>query len=349
MMVWALADGQVSLIESSSLVSVYFLYVGMMCFNEHIVNYLRDAENRRSENESVRSLELKKVTPFAKFNFNPLLSPTNRPAYFRRTKKTRKTKRGQVKAILSKAKAKAKTKGGKIFRSLSGRSPTSRSPAEKPVYQEPEEYMVKPAPEPEEEEEETTCLGTVMTIISWPLAFSMELTIPDCRKEAWAKWYFGTFTMSIMWIGVLSFLMIDFAARAGCILEVPEFLMGLTVLAAGTSVPDALSSILVARNGQGNMAVCNVLGSNVFNILLGLGLPWMIASLLDNGVPYAAGGGNIIEPTIILFGYLIAFVLILMVFDWKLSPGLGWLLLFLQVLYTSWNIGRNYGLIPLPL
>ena len=69
----------------------------------------------------------------------------------------------------------------------------------------------------------------------------------------------------------------DFAARAGCILGVPEFLMGLTVLAAGTSVPDALSSILVARNGQGNMAVCNVLGSNVFNILLGLGLPWLVS------------------------------------------------------------------------
>ena len=105
--------------------------------------------------------------------------------------------------------------------------------------------------------------------------------------------------MSIMWIGLLSFIMVDLASRvrgayitkyvcvhaytlssppgrpcdtyvhimvtcspslpkAGCILGVPEFLMGLTVLAAGTSVPDALSSVLVARNGQGNMAVCNV-------------------------------------------------------------------------------------------
>ena len=68
------------------------------------------------------------------------------------------------------------------------------------------------------------------------------------------------------------------------------------VLAIGTSVPDALSSVLVgiirsghgndklicpvyfqvAKNGQGDMAVSNALGSNVFNIFLGLGLPWCV-------------------------------------------------------------------------
>ena len=52
--------------------------------------------------------------------------------------------------------------------------------------------------------------------------------------------------------------------------------MGLVVISAGTSVPDALASIFVAKNGQGDMAVSNVLGSNVFNIFLGLGLPWLI-------------------------------------------------------------------------
>lgn len=65
----------------------------------------------------------------------------------------------------------------------------------------------------------------------------------------------ATFTMSIVWIGILSFIMVDFGARAGCVLGVPGLVMGLVVLAAGTSVPDALSSVLVARLGQGDMAV----------------------------------------------------------------------------------------------
>jgi K+-dependent Na+/Ca+ exchanger-like protein len=337
MMVWAMADGQVSLLESTSLVSVYFLYVGTMMVNERIVDFLRRAEVRASARASFRASELK-VTPFAKLN--PLLSPQNRPAHFRRTSIARKVKQEQVKSMLVTALTvnRAKTK---LLRSLSSRSSGLIGDGSTPPP--------KPTAEPAEDDEESTCLGRIIDIISWPLAFSMELTIPDCRKEEWEEWYFATFTMSIMWIGILSFLMIDFAARAGCILQIPEFLMGLTVLAAGTSVPDALSSVLVARNGQGNMAVCNVLGSNVFNILLGLGFPWMIASLLAEGEPYPTGSGNIIEPTIILFGYLIAFVLILMLFNWKLTPGLGYLLLFGQVCYTGWNIGRNYGLIPLDL
>ena len=116
--------------------------------------------------------------------------------------------------------------------------------------------------------------------------------------------------------------------------------MGLTVLAAGTSVPDALSSVLVARNGQGNMAVCNVLGSNVFNILLGLGLPWLIAASMA-GEPYVAGGGDVMEPLLILFGYLVMFIVIVAAFGWRLTPGMGYLLLFLQLCYTGWNVGKH--------
>lgn len=52
--------------------------------------------------------------------------------------------------------------------------------------------------------------------------------------------------------------------------------MGLVVVAAGTSIPDALSSILVARDGYGDMAVSNAIGSNVFDINLGLGAPFLL-------------------------------------------------------------------------
>ena len=152
--------------------------------------------------------------------------------------------------------------------------------------------------------------------------------------------------MSIVWIGVLSFLMVDFAARAGCILGVPEFLMGLVVLSVGTSVPDALSSVLVARNGQGNMAVCNVLGSNVFNILLGLGLPWYCAARIS-GEPYPTGHTSIAEPALILFGYLFLLFIILIWSGWKLTRGVGYLLLLLQVAYWAWNILEEYGFFSL--
>lgn len=60
--------------------------------------------------------------------------------------------------------------------------------------------------------------------------------------------------------------------------------MGLTVLAAGTSVPDSLSSIVVAKSGLASMAVANSLGSNVFDGVVGLPLPWLIG-IAAFGVP----------------------------------------------------------------
>ena len=59
--------------------------------------------------------------------------------------------------------------------------------------------------------------------------------------------------------------------------------MGLTVLAAGTSVPDLLSSVIVARMGaEGDMAVSSYIGSNIFDILVGLPLPWLIFALVQH-------------------------------------------------------------------
>ena len=90
-----------------------------------------------------------------------------------------------------------------------------------------------------------------------------------------------------------------------------------------------------------------MLGSNVFNILLGLGLPWMIASAMS-GAPYHTGETSIIEPALILMGYLLALLLLLAAFGWRLPPAMGWLLLCMQALYWTWNVGEEYGLLSAP-
>lgn len=128
--------------------------------------------------------------------------------------------------------------------------------------------------EHEHEDEDGGLLDMAMEMVSLPLEKLFEYTVPDCTNERYADWYVGTFVMSIFWIGFLSFVMCDFSIRVGCVLGIPGLLMGLVFIAAGTSVPDALSSVAVGKSGMGDMAVANVLGSNIFNILLGLGLPW---------------------------------------------------------------------------
>lgn len=67
---------------------------------------------------------------------------------------------------------------------------------------------------------------------------------------------------------------------SGSTLGIPDTVMGLTFVAAGVSVPDALSSLAVIKEGLGDMAVSNAVGSNVFDILVCLGLPWFIQTAM---------------------------------------------------------------------
>jgi len=144
--------------------------------------------------------------------------------------------------------------------------------------------------------------------------------------------------MSILWIGLLSFVMVDFASRAGCVMGVPGLFMGLVFIAAGTSVPDALSSVNVAKCGLGDMAVANVLGSNIFNIFLGLGLPWMVKSLVD-GEPFKLSKDEpIINSTLILFLYIFYFMAIIIKNKWALTKNVGYSFLVGHLIFVIWNL-----------
>ncbi|XP_067837571.1 sodium/potassium/calcium exchanger 3-like, partial [Heptranchias perlo] len=116
-------------------------------------------------------------------------------------------------------------------------------------------------------------------LISWPLGTLLYYTVPNCVQPRWEKWFMATFIFSTLWIGLFSYIMVWMVTIIGYSLEIPDVIMGITFLAAGTSVPDCMASLIVARQGMGDMAVSNSIGSNVFDILVGLGAPWMLKTL----------------------------------------------------------------------
>ncbi|XP_028400193.1 sodium/potassium/calcium exchanger 1-like isoform X2 [Dendronephthya gigantea] len=122
----------------------------------------------------------------------------------------------------------------------------------------------------------------ILFIVSFPFLCMFTWTIPSCSEAHNRKYFLVSFLASIVWIAILSFGMVTLVGRVGCILNIDKFTMGLVVVAIGTSIPDALSSIIVARDGFGDMAVSNAIGSNVFDIDLGIGLPFVIKSLIDD-------------------------------------------------------------------
>ena len=69
----------------------------------------------------------------------------------------------------------------------------------------------------------------------------------SCR---WLKWYPLTFSMAIVWLSVWTYLMVWLVTIIGFTFGIPDSVMGITFLAAGSSVPDALSSVIVVRQGM---------------------------------------------------------------------------------------------------
>ena len=92
---------------------------------------------------------------------------------------------------------------------------------------------------------------------------------------------YARFVVSILWIGIFSYFMVEWATVVGDTLGIPSVVMGLTFLAAGTSVPDLLSSVVVAKQGKGDMAVSSSIGSNIFDVCVGLPVPWLCYTIFN--------------------------------------------------------------------
>ncbi|XP_026463944.1 sodium/potassium/calcium exchanger 3 [Ctenocephalides felis] len=120
----------------------------------------------------------------------------------------------------------------------------------------------------------------VAWVVTWPIHLVFLFTIPDCERKGLRSWFPLTFIMCIIWIGSLSYVVAWMITIIGDTLKIPDSVMGITFLAAGTSVPEAVSSVIVAKQGHGSMGISNSIGSNTFDILLCLGLPWLIKAAL---------------------------------------------------------------------
>jgi Ca2+/Na+ antiporter len=70
--------------------------------------------------------------------------------------------------------------------------------------------------------------------------------------------------------------MVWWAKEISVTMEIDDEIMGLTVLAAGTSIPDLITSVLVARKGYGDMAVSSSVGSNLFDVTIGYDLYYLL-------------------------------------------------------------------------
>jgi len=186
-------------------------------------------------------------------------------------------------------------------------------------------------------------------VILAPLCFSLAYTTPDVRAPGKRHLFGVAFVMSILWIMVYSFLMVEWATMIGGEVGIPDSVMGLTFLAAGTSIPDLLTSVIVAQQGHGDMAVSSSIGSNIFDVLVGLPLPWFLYCCVnpnDNGNKVIVQADTLFVSIIILFLMLATVISIIALNKWQLTKNLGMTMFFLYFIFVVQDLLRQYGKIP---
>ena len=114
-----------------------------------------------------------------------------------------------------------------------------------------------------------------------------------------------------------------------------ETLVGLTICAVGTSLPELVTSITAARKGENDMAVGNVVGSNIFNVLAILGISGVIT-------PISVTKDSIIDGFILVGVSIVSYVWYIT--GKKMSRAEGITLAVLYGAYMAYIIARNYAL-----
>ncbi|XP_071053821.1 sodium/potassium/calcium exchanger Nckx30C-like isoform X3 [Onthophagus taurus] len=180
-----------------------------------------------------------------------------------------------------------------------------------------------------------------------PIVFPLWLTLPDTRSPRGKKFFPITFLGSILWIAAYSYLMVWWANMVGETVSIPPEVMGLTFLAAGTSIPDLITSVIVARKGFGDMAVSSSVGSNIFDVTVGLPVPWLIYGIIYNK-PVEVNSVGMVCSITILFMMLLFVVLSIACFRWKMNKGLGLTMFLLYFVFVAVSLMFEYETIVCP-
>ena len=162
--------------------------------------------------------------------------------------------------------------------------------------------------------------------IDWPLSF-----VPDPSEKQ--QWTLPVFFGSLATIGFLSYWLVLAAESFALIIGIPPAVVALTILAGGSSIPEMIGSAVVSKQGRGDMAISNAIGSNIFDILISLGLPIFIYNV-TRGELDQLGGENIASSILLLFATMLMVLLLLAAQKFRVGKAFGLVLITSYAVYV---------------
>ncbi|XP_078252159.1 sodium/potassium/calcium exchanger 2-like isoform X3 [Rhinoraja longicauda] len=194
-----------------------------------------------------------------------------------------------------------------------------------------------------------TARKRMIYLVILPIILPLWICLPDVRKKRMQKYFVFSFLGSIGWIGGFSYLMVWWAHQVGETIGITEEIMGLTILAAGTSIPDLITSVIVARKGLGDMAVSSSVGSNIFDITVGLPLPWLLKAFSNNFSPIKVSSNGLFCAIVLLFIMLIFVILSIGACRWKMNKILGLIMFILYIVFLITSVLLEEKVIQCPI
>ena len=129
-------------------------------------------------------------------------------------------------------------------------------------------------------------------------------------------------------------MFVDGASSIASLLKIPTVIVGLTIVAFGTSTPEAAVSITSSITGSNAMAVSNVIGSNMFNLLMVIGVSALLGELLMEK--------DVLKKDLpFLVGITILFAMFIVI-GWDISSIEGIILLIIMIVYLFFLIRSTF-------
>lgn len=157
---------------------------------------------------------------------------------------------------------------------------------------------------------------------------------PKKERKTWLSIIFTILGLAgVVGGGILT---VDAAKKLALEFGMSELLVGLTIVAVGTSLPELVTSLVASRKGENDIAVGNVIGSNIFNIIFILGFSGMINPLGLNNNSY-------VDVIFMVLAIILIFIYALR--KGKVNRIEGASLMIIYILYLTYTILRDTGIL----
>ena len=170
---------------------------------------------------------------------------------------------------------------------------------------------------------------------------SKDVKIEENKNEKKRKWWFNLILVTLGIAGIIfgGKLVVNNASKLAMAMGMSEMLVGLTIVAIGTSLPELVTSIVAAKKGENDIAVGNAIGSCIFNIILILGF----CSILEPYIVNVSNLNTLIDVVIMLISAIVVFLFSLK--SKRINRWQGIVMVLIYVAYFTYIVLRDIGVL----